>query len=322
MSKHVFERLCADLVAEGGLKKLQNVEVDEMVVMFLWTVGHTVKNRILQKKFARSGKTICAVIHAVLQSILNMHETLYVKANPNTERHKHAPWKHFKNCLGALDGTHVNVRCKIEEQPRYRNRKGEVTINVLGVCNPNMEFIYCLSGWEGSAHDSRVLKDAISRPLGLKVPKGQYYLVDAGYGNCEGFLAPYRGQRYHLKEWGSNRPHIAEELYNLRHSSARNVIERAFGVLKKRWAILRDTTWFSPEVVSRMVHACCLLHNFIRKEVGVDLLEKSFNDFSPPDMGSTIEEMDEFIPSMLPSEEWTMFRNQLAQEMWQNRTRR
>ncbi|CAN1240093.1 hypothetical protein LINGRAPRIM_LOCUS2603 [Linum grandiflorum] len=96
MSKHVFERLCADLVAEGGLKKLQNVEVDEMVVMFLWTVGHTVKNRILQKKFARSGKTICAVIHAVLQSILNMHETLYVKANPNTERHKHAPWKHFK----------------------------------------------------------------------------------------------------------------------------------------------------------------------------------------------------------------------------------
>ncbi|CAN0903383.1 hypothetical protein LINGRAHAP2_LOCUS22523 [Linum grandiflorum] len=52
MTKYVFERLCADLVAEGGLRKVRNVEVDEMVVMFLWTVGHNIKNRILQKKFA------------------------------------------------------------------------------------------------------------------------------------------------------------------------------------------------------------------------------------------------------------------------------
>ena len=27
---------------------------------------------------------------------------------------------------------------------------------------------------------------------------GCYYLVDAGYTNGEGFLAPYRGTRYHL----------------------------------------------------------------------------------------------------------------------------
>ena len=29
---------------------------------------------------------------------------------------------------------------------------------------------------------------------------GYYYLVDACYTNYEGFLAPFRGQRYHLKE--------------------------------------------------------------------------------------------------------------------------
>ncbi|KAA0052066.1 retrotransposon protein [Cucumis melo var. makuwa] len=27
-----------------------------------------------------------------------------------------------------------------------------------------------------------------------------YYLCDAGYPNAEGFLAPYKGQRYHLQE--------------------------------------------------------------------------------------------------------------------------
>ena len=29
-----------------------------------------------------------------------------------------------------------------------------------------------LAGWEGSAHDSRILNDALSRPRGLKIPEG------------------------------------------------------------------------------------------------------------------------------------------------------
>ncbi|CAN1158149.1 hypothetical protein LINPERHAP2_LOCUS21969 [Linum perenne] len=78
----------------------------------------------------------------------------------------------MQNCLGALDGTHVKVRVNLQDQPRFRNRKGEVSINVIGVCNPDGQFMYCLAGWEGSAHDARVLRDALARPNGLKVPKG------------------------------------------------------------------------------------------------------------------------------------------------------
>ncbi|KAG6503108.1 hypothetical protein ZIOFF_035398 [Zingiber officinale] len=95
-------------------------------------------------------------------------------------------------CLGALDGTFIPVTPK-EEKQRYRTKKGGIATNVLGVCSPNMQFIYVLLGWEGSAHDGRVLRDAISRPTGLKVPQGCYYLVEAGYCNSSGFLAPYRG---------------------------------------------------------------------------------------------------------------------------------
>ncbi|XP_012836526.1 PREDICTED: uncharacterized protein LOC105957141 [Erythranthe guttata] len=56
-----------------------------------------------------------------------------------------------------------------------------------------MNFIYLLTGWEGSAADSRILRDAVTRDNGLRVPTGNYYLVDNGYTNGEGFLAPYRG---------------------------------------------------------------------------------------------------------------------------------
>ncbi|CAN1132679.1 hypothetical protein LINPERHAP2_LOCUS7174, partial [Linum perenne] len=69
---HVFDRLCEVLVNEGGLETTKGVPIEEMIVMFLWTLGHNTKNRIVQKRFARSGKTVCAVIHAVLTSILKL----------------------------------------------------------------------------------------------------------------------------------------------------------------------------------------------------------------------------------------------------------
>ncbi|KAG8478914.1 hypothetical protein CXB51_028756 [Gossypium anomalum] len=93
---------------------------------------------------------------------------------------------------------------------------------MLGVCTPDMQFVYVLPGWKGSVADGRVLRDAISRH-GLKVPHGCYYLVDAGYTNCEGFLAPFRGQRYHLNEWRQGyQPSTLEEFFNMKHASARN----------------------------------------------------------------------------------------------------
>ncbi|KAL3533005.1 hypothetical protein ACH5RR_006526 [Cinchona calisaya] len=79
--------------------------------------------------------------------------------------------KYFKNCLGALDGTLIIVMPPTEYKSRYRTRKSNLATNVLGVCAPDMQFIYVLPGWEGSAHNGRVLHDAICRPNGLKVPQ-------------------------------------------------------------------------------------------------------------------------------------------------------
>jgi hypothetical protein len=64
----------------------------------------------------------------------------------------------------------------------------------------DMSFVYCLPGWEGSASDTRVYDDA--RAKDFTIPDGKYYLADAGYGLSDTLLVPYRGVRYHLKEWG------------------------------------------------------------------------------------------------------------------------
>jgi hypothetical protein len=109
----------------------------------------------------------------------------------------------FEECLGALDGTHIPVHVPETRHAAYRNRKGDVSQNVLMACSFDMKILYVLSGWEGSASDSRVFEDA--RNTNFKVPKDRYYLGDAGYANSEAVLVPYRGVRYHLKEYGPDR---------------------------------------------------------------------------------------------------------------------
>ncbi|CAN1128151.1 hypothetical protein LINPERHAP2_LOCUS4447 [Linum perenne] len=103
--------------------------------------------------------------------MLKLNHILLKKPEPIPDNSNDVKWRHFKNCLGALDGSHINVRVPLDMQTRYRDRKGNTSINILGVCTPKLEFIYCLSGWEGSAHDGRVLRDALARPNGLKVPE-------------------------------------------------------------------------------------------------------------------------------------------------------
>ena len=63
-----------------------------------------------------------------------------------------------------------------------------------------MQFTYVLSGWEGSMADASIYHDA--RLSDLAIPDNKYYLADAGFPNCRQLLVPYRGQRYHLAEWG------------------------------------------------------------------------------------------------------------------------
>ncbi|XP_026400217.1 uncharacterized protein LOC113296094 [Papaver somniferum] len=124
---------------------------------------------------------------------------------------------------------------------------------------------------------------------------GYYYLVDASYPNSGGFLAPFRGQRYHLKEWGQGRlePRTAEELFNMKHCRARNVIERVFGLLKMIWAILRSPSW---------------------REMPMDeFLEEDNYEDGPVNLVSPQESrMIEFVDS---SDYWAFQRKELADQM-------
>ena len=53
----------------------------------------------------------------------------------------------------------------INEQTAYRGRGGgRCYQNVLGICDFDMIFTFVWAGWEGIAHDSRVLNEVVHNP--------------------------------------------------------------------------------------------------------------------------------------------------------------
>lgn len=62
------------------------------------------------------------------------------------------------------------------------------------------------------------------------------------------------------------RPKNKEELFNLRHSQLRNVIERAFAILKRRFPILPKQLEYPVTSQAKLIVALTGLQNFLRKQ--------------------------------------------------------
>ncbi|KAL6420744.1 hypothetical protein ACFW04_013865 [Cataglyphis niger] len=139
----------------------------------------------------------------------------------------------FPKIIGTIDGTHINILAPRVEPASYVNRKGHHSIQLQAMCNHKAHFIHCFVGHPGSVHDKRVfrfseLQDWLGNPE--KFPDDCHILGDAAYKLHQNVIVPYRDNG-HLTPRQIN--------FNFCHSSARIVIERAFGLLKTRFRSIR-----------------------------------------------------------------------------------
>ncbi|XP_059281113.1 uncharacterized protein LOC132034769 [Lycium ferocissimum] len=263
----------------------------EELAMSLNILAHHEKNRFIKVDYIKSGWSVSQAFNEYLRVILKLTTLLLVSPNPVVEDETDDRWKWFEVGLSRCVGWYLHsIRVRSIDKPRYRTRKGDIATNVLSVCDRNLNFTCVLPGWEGSTADGRVLRDVVVRR------NGNYYLCDGGYTNGNSFLSPYQGYRYWLRDCqGDNSPpRCREKLFNMKHARAHNVIERAFGVLKGRWGILRIPSWYSVKIHIRIISPCCLLHHFIRREMEVNPLDVE-----------TEFHMEQNIDTVEPSDEWT-----------------
>lgn len=198
-----------------------------------------------------------------------------------TVAQKYKDMWHFPNCIGAIDGKHINIECPINSGSTFFNYKGSHSVVLLALVDADYKFIAVDVGSYGRNCDGGIFsKSIIGKRLSsntFNVPKPisiiensepqQYVVVgDEAFPLTTYLLRPY--SRNYLRD---NEPN---KIFNYRLSRARRVVENAFGILAARWRCFRKNLEVQPEFVDKIVLSSCCLHN---------MLQCTDNGFEPED---------------------------------------
>ncbi|KAL0549830.1 hypothetical protein IC582_014319 [Cucumis melo] len=94
MDRRCFVILCHLLRNSAGLASIEIIDVEEMVVMFLYILTYDVKNREIQWEFMQSGEIVSWHINIVLLAIL--YDKLLKKPQLVTNKRTDPHWRWFE----------------------------------------------------------------------------------------------------------------------------------------------------------------------------------------------------------------------------------
>ena len=171
--------------------------------------------------------------------------------------------KEFPGVIGAIDGSHIRIANPGgEDSARFVNRKGFYSVNTQVICDASMKITNIVARWPGSTHDSRILENSRILDTLETLDTGTYILGDNGYACKKYLLTP-------LLRPGNP----AENKYNQAHKATRGIIERLFGVMKRRFPSLHYGLRCKLDYSLTIIIAIAVLHN-----IAVHYNEPEFED--------------------------------------------
>lgn len=211
-----------------------------------------------------SVSTICRVLPKVCAAFLE-HFDRYIRM-PETPDEREAAavafyrFAEFPRTIGAIDCTHVKIQSPggpLSEG--YRNRKGYFSLNVQTVSAADTRIINLVARWPGRTHDQTVFRHSRLYNRFEAGSFGRYILVgDSGYANTFYMVTPYTANNHQLAH------NVHMQAYQCAIIRTRNVVERQYGILKRRFPALaygmrvRVTTGINLIAVAGMLHNICL----------------------------------------------------------------
>lgn len=179
-------------------------------------------------------------------------------------------WK-FPNCLGAIDGKHVTIRAPSCSGSLYHNYKGNFSVVLLAVVDARYRFRMIDVGAYGKSSDGGVLaashfgqalrQATLNIPEDVSLPGAEHlgpmphvFVGDEAFPLRKNMMRPFPGR------------HLTRErrIFNYRLSSARRMVECAFGIMASQFRLYHRVLGVAPETADVVVKATCILHNYMR----------------------------------------------------------
>jgi hypothetical protein len=209
----------------------------------------------------------------------------------------------FVGCLGSTDGVHISYdRCPAALRSGMVGKEGIPTVAYEVTVRHDRWIMHATRGFPGAWNDKSMSRydsflgkvrdvDGLYANIEFTVHtsltdttetatvRGLYLIVDGGFHQWKCLQCPFREAS---DKWG-----IAwtEKLMSLRKD-----VECTFGILKKRFRILKiPQLWTadhpeSPTLkLDNVFHTCCILHNMLLREDGNDFLDPAHSDLDQQD---------------------------------------
>lgn len=204
---------------------------------------------------SKSSVSICIpkVCHALCEHLQNIKFPSSIMSLRKIKQQFHSIAR-FPNVVGAIDGTLIPIKgMGGDDEPIYVSRKNFHALNTQGVVDAEMRFLNINCRFPGSTHDAYVMSNSSIPEIMANLPEGGWLLGDSGYPLKDFLMTPFNTPSTQM-----------EERYNLAHCRTRNIVERAFGVLKSRFRCLHKSGGclpFTPAKCALVIETCCRLHN-------------------------------------------------------------
>lgn len=178
----------------------------------------------------------------------------------------------FPNCVGSIDGKHIQIVAPEHSGSMFFNYKGFFSIVVLAVADANYNFIYLDVGCQGRISDGGVFKyttlhEKINNgTLGLPQPTSLpgrenpvsfVFVADDAFPLSRNLMKPYPG-------YNNRSLSRADRIFNYRLSRARRIIQNVSGIWAVKFRVLLKPIALHPSKVETVVLASAYLHNFLR----------------------------------------------------------
>ncbi|CAM8909057.1 unnamed protein product [Rhodiola kirilowii] len=192
---------------------------------------------------------------------------------------RRAEQRGFPGMLGSIDCMHWEWKnCPTAWQGAYSGRSHRPTIILEAVASYDTWIWHSFIGVPGAQNDLNVLYKSdifdsylegycpeVAYKVNGNTYENTYYLADGIYPRYSSFVKTI-----------SNPQNDAESLFSKKQESYRKDVERCFGILQSRWAIVRHAGLSHRlSVLKSIMLACIIMHNMIIEE---EFVEEEFEE--------------------------------------------
>ncbi|XP_017481322.1 PREDICTED: putative nuclease HARBI1, partial [Rhagoletis zephyria] len=274
MKKSSFDELCSLLkkMTKKDTNYRDAIPLEKRVAIALYALGSSSEYRSIAHLFGVGKATVCKIFIEFCNEVWASLAPIYLNNFPLKRSQIEQGVADFNamgypQCIGAIDGCHIEIHPKKEEAIDYHNYKGWYSVVLLALVDAKYRFSYIHCGSPGRCNDSSIFeKSSLKRELqecalldelswqygSTKIPV--HVIGDSAFRLSQHLMKPYPHSVNNTPE---------QKKFNYRLSKCRRVVENAFGHLKARFRRIGKGVDNHIKNANTVICAACVLHNFL-----------------------------------------------------------